>query len=44
MTSKEADLEREDTSEKVEYDQYTVFAEQQHLDLIYSQNSIQDEA
>jgi len=33
MTSKEADLlEREDMSEKVEYDQYAVFAEQQHLD------------
>jgi len=46
MKSKEADLlETEDTSEKVEYDQYSVFAEQQHLDdLNYSLNSIQDEA
>jgi len=32
-------------SEKVKYDQYAVFAEQQHLDnLNYSQNSIRDEA
>ena len=32
MKSKEADLlAREDTSEKVEYDQYTVFAEQTGL-------------
>jgi len=33
MKSKEADLlTREDTSEKVEYDQYAVFTEQQRLD------------
>jgi len=33
MKSKEADLlEREDTTKKVEYDQYAVFAEQRHLD------------
>ena len=46
MKSKEADLlEREDTSEKVEYDQCAVFTEQQHLDdLNYSQNSTRDEA
>jgi len=38
-------LEREDTSEKVEYDKYAVFAEQQCLDdLKYSQNIIRDEA
>jgi len=45
MKSKEADLlEREDTSEKVMYDQYTVFAEQQCLDdLNYSEDSIRGE-
>jgi len=33
MKSKEADLlVREDTSEKVKYDQYVVFGEQWHLD------------
>jgi len=33
MNSKEADiLKTEDTSEKVEYDQYAVFAEQRCLD------------
>jgi len=37
-------LAREDTSEKVEYDQYAVFAEQRRLDdLSYSQDSIQGE-
>jgi len=46
MKSKEADLlKREDTSEKVKYDQYKVFAEQQRLDeLNYSEDSIQGEA
>jgi len=42
MTSKEADLlAREDTSEKVEYDQCVVFAEQRRLDdLKYSEGHI----
>jgi len=46
MKSKEADpVKREDTHEKVEYDQYAVFAEQRHLnDLKYSQDTIQGEA
>jgi len=46
MKSKEADLlKREDTSEKVEYDQDAVFTEQWRLDdLNYSEDSIQGEA
>jgi len=46
MNSKEADLlTREDTSEKVEYDQYAVFAEQRRLDdLDYSEGRIRGEA
>jgi len=46
MKSKEADLlAREDTSEKVEYDKYVVFAEQWRLnDLNYSEDSIRGEA
>ena len=46
MKSKGADLlAREDTSEKVEHDQYTVFGEQRHLDdLNYSVNSIRGES
>jgi len=46
MNSKEADLHaREDTSERVEYDQYAVFAEQRRLDdLNYSDDSIWGEA
>jgi len=45
MKSKEADLlAREDTIEKVEYDQYAVFAEQRRLDdLNYSEDSIRGE-
>jgi len=44
MKSKEAVLAREDTSEKVEYDQYAVFAEQWHLvDLNCSEDSIRGE-
>jgi len=46
MTSKEADLlMREDRSEKVEYDQYVVFAEQRRLDdLNNSEGRIRGEA
>jgi len=46
MKSKEADLlAREDTSEKVEYDQYVVFAEQRRLDdLNYSGGRIRGDA
>ena len=46
MKSKEADLlAKEDTSKKVEYDQYAVFAEQQRLgDLNYSEGRIRGEA
>jgi len=41
MNSKEADLLEREDNEKVEYDQYAVFAEQQHLDdLNYSEDSI----
>jgi len=45
MKSKEADLlAREDTSEKVYYDQYAVFAEQWRLDdLNCSEGSIRGE-
>jgi len=46
MKSKEADLlAKEDMSEKVEYDQYVVFAEQWRLDdLNYSEGRIRGEA
>jgi len=46
MKSKEADLlAKEDTSEKVEYDQYVVFAEQRRLDdLNYLEGHIRGEA
>ena len=45
MKSKEADLlATEDTSEKVEYDQYAVFGEQRHLvGLNCTEDSIQGE-
>jgi len=45
MKSKEAYLEREDMSEKVECDQYVVFAEQRRLDdLNYSEDSMQGQS
>ena len=43
MKNKEADLAREDTSEKVEYDQYAVFAERRLDDLNCSEDSIRGE-